>query len=136
MTPKRELELLTAIGKAFYLDQDNGTCLNIPEQDMVDATVDTADSLNTRTLFYSGHNRLAGFIGDRKICLKLKEELNGIVRRRGSRWLWLGRNPNKRASEIINEFVRVEKATKEKREALSEAAKKRWARELDQIYGK
>ena len=105
MDIRREKQIIAAIAKEFQ-NQNNTLKIPVPADEVEQTAVDLADSLSMKLFIHSG--REAAFIGRRKICLKLKQELGGSIKRRGVYTVWSGINRANRALDIINAALQEE----------------------------
>lgn len=107
MDIRREKQIIAAIAKEFQ-NQNNTLKIPVPADEVEQTAVDLADSLSMKLFIHSGRNGEAAFIGRRKICLKLKQELGGSIKRRGVYTVWSGINRANRALDIINAVLQEE----------------------------
>lgn len=107
MDIRREKQIIAAIAKEFQ-NQNNTLKIPVPADEVEQTAVDLADSLSMKLFIHSGRNGEAAFIGRRKICLKLKQELGGSIKRRGVYTVWSGINRANRALDIINAVLQKE----------------------------
>ena len=106
MDIRREKQIIAAIAKEFQ-NQNNTLKIPVPADEVEQTAVDLAD-LSMKLFIHSGRNGEAAFIGRRKICLKLKQELGGSIKRRGVYTVWSGINRANRALDIINAVLQEE----------------------------
>ena len=107
MDIKREKQIISAIAKEFT-QQNNTLKLSVPKDEIEQTAIDLAENVSLRLLLQSGNNNEAAYLGRRKICLALKKELGGCIKRRGIYTIWLGINKGNRAFEIINQHLQAE----------------------------
>ncbi len=107
MDIRREKQIISAIAKEFT-QQNNTLKISVPEDEIEQTAIDLAESVSLRLLLQSGRNGEAAYLGRRKICLALKKELGGCIKRRGVYTIWIGKNQANRAFDIINTHLQAE----------------------------
>ena len=107
MDIRREKQIISAIANNFT-QQSNTLKISVPKDEIEQTAIDLAESVSLRLLLQSGNNNEAAYLGRRKICLALKKELGGCIKRRGIYTIWLGINKGNRAFEIINQHLQAE----------------------------
>ena len=107
MDIRREKQIISAIAKEFT-QQNNTLKISVPEDEIEETAIDLAESVSLRLLLQSGRNGEAAYLGRRKICLALKKELGGCIKRRGVYTIGIGKNQANRAFEIVNQHLQAE----------------------------
>lgn len=107
MDIRREKQIISAIAKEFT-QQNNTLKISVPEDEIEQTAIDLADNLSMKLLLQSGRNGEAAYLGRRKICLALKKEFGGIIKRRGIYTIWIGLNKGNRAFDIVNAHLQAE----------------------------
>lgn len=107
MDIKREKQIISAIAKEFT-QQNNTLKISVPEDEIEQTAIDLADSLSMKLLLQSGRNGEAAYLGRRKICLALKKEFGGIIKRRGVYTIWIGPNRGNQVFDIVNQHLQAE----------------------------
>ena len=107
MNIKREKQIISAIAKEFT-QQNNTLKISVPEDEFEQTAIDLAESLSIKLFLQSGRNGESAYLGQRKICLALKKELGGCLKRRGVYTIWIGTNQANRALDIINQPLQAE----------------------------
>ena len=90
MHERRKKQIVDAVAKDF--SKNGGGCLNvsvIPE-DVFDAAEALASAISLNILIQAGRKGEISYIGRRKICLALKKEFGGRVKRIDYCWVWQG----------------------------------------------
>ena len=105
MEERRKKQIIKAIADDFT--KNGGGCLSISAipRDVFELSEAIADAISLNILIQTGKKGEISYIGKRKICLKLKKEFGGKVRRVRYCWIWQGYAYAQEVRPIIDSMI-------------------------------
>ena len=108
MEEKRKKQIIKAIADDFT--RNGGGCLNISAipRDVFELSEAIAEAISLNILIQTRRSGEVSYIGKRKICLTLKKEFGGKVRRVKYCWIWQGDAYTQDVRHIVDALLKQE----------------------------
>ncbi len=105
MEEKRKKQIFSLIANNIVKNENSCLAVNVSPQDVEEISLDLAEALSLNIFIKSGRNGEISYIGRRKICLALKKQLGGKVKRKDYCWIWLGKAYENDVKNIVNPLL-------------------------------